>query len=159
MNQFLTSHANSSIVLAPLASLNFELFQQNVIYCFKRDPSTLSRLLDLIQDLRLLPQVLHTKVDDFPFAIELASLASRREVFNLEKWLNEQIQQYRAPFIKCCLEFLSDKVVQAPMNADKAVPLSIEIVSIFLRVLHSNIGFHFFSLLFFSLFFFFFFFF
>ena len=57
----------------------------------------LSRILDVAQDLKALSVLLQTNL--FPFVIDLAVLASRREYLNLEKWLTDQLQV-------CCYSFL-----------------------------------------------------
>lgn len=50
------------------------------------DPACLSRLLDTLHELRILPQLLAMSHSSF-FTLDLASLASRRQHLNLEKWL------------------------------------------------------------------------
>ena len=50
----------------------------------------LSRILDVAQELKALSVLLQTNL--FPFVIDLAVLASRREYLNLDKWLSDQLQ-------------------------------------------------------------------
>jgi hypothetical protein len=42
----------------------------------------------------------------FPFVIDLACLASRREYLKLEKWLTDKIREHGEPFITACIKFL-----------------------------------------------------
>jgi hypothetical protein len=42
----------------------------------------------------------------FPFVIDLACLASRREYLKLEKWLTDKIREHGEPFISACVKFL-----------------------------------------------------
>lgn len=50
----------------------------------------LSRVLDVAQELKALSMLLQSNY--FPFVIDLAVLASRREYLNLDKWLADQMQ-------------------------------------------------------------------
>lgn len=42
----------------------------------------------------------------FPFVIDLACLASRREYLKLEKWLNDKIREHGETFLTACVNFL-----------------------------------------------------
>jgi CCR4-NOT transcription complex subunit 1 len=42
----------------------------------------------------------------FPFVLDLACLASRREYLKLEKWLTDKIREHGEPFISACVKFL-----------------------------------------------------
>lgn len=42
----------------------------------------------------------------FPFVIDLACLASRREYLKLEKWLTDKIREHGEPFINAVVKFL-----------------------------------------------------
>lgn len=80
----------------------------------------------------------------FFFAIDLAALASRREFLNLEKWLQDKIVEHKDVFVRACLEFLSQKVAaevsrQETNSPPTTVPLSPEVISIFLKVLSERL--------------------
>jgi CCR4-NOT transcription complex subunit 1 len=88
-----------------------------------------------------LAQVLESK--QFQFAIELAALASRREYLNLDKWLQDRLSVDGEPFLRACLEFLNEKVINAQngrLDGLPTVPLSLEVTTTFLRILHNNSG-------------------
>ncbi len=79
----------------------------------------------------------------YTFTIDLASLASRREYLNLEKWLQDRIRSEGESFIAACLDFLNEKVIKASsarQDGSTIAPLSLDVTSIFLRILHSNGG-------------------
>ena len=61
----------------------------------------LSRVLDVAQELKALSMLLQSNY--FPFVIDLAVLASRREYLNLDKWLADQMQVRRI-FKRCVLK-------------------------------------------------------
>nr|KAJ3414525.1 hypothetical protein HK105_001741 [Polyrhizophydium stewartii] len=90
--------------------------------------------------LSALSQILETK--PYSFSIDLAALASRREYLNLEKWLQEHIRDEGPIFVRACLEFLSEKVSQQLSRSENlhSVPLSVDVVGIFLRILRASSG-------------------
>ncbi|PLW31504.1 hypothetical protein PCANC_21074 [Puccinia coronata f. sp. avenae] len=110
-----------------------------------------TRVLDITQDLKVLDQVLSYQ-PDVNMIIDIASLASRREYLNLEKWLGHRIAQYGSSFINGCLTFLNKKVKHdllrqsivnqdtspAPAPESATLSLSAPTVSIFIRTIRMN---------------------
>eukprot|EP00002_Diphylleia_rotans_P016402 TRINITY_DN318_c0_g1_i1.p1 TRINITY_DN318_c0_g1~~TRINITY_DN318_c0_g1_i1.p1 ORF type:complete len:1661 (+),score=335.47 TRINITY_DN318_c0_g1_i1:681-5663(+) len=83
---------------------------------YHREPNTLSRILDVAQDLKALTVILDSSL--YSFTIDLACLASRREFLNLEKWLRDKVGPIvdDAPlsppvseFLNECIAFLRDR--------------------------------------------------
>lgn len=68
------------------------------------DQSKLSRILDVAQDLKALSLLLN--VQSFPFVIDLACLASRREYLKLDKWLTDKIRDHGETFVSAMVKFL-----------------------------------------------------
>jgi CCR4-NOT transcription complex subunit 1 len=66
------------------------------------------RILDVAQDLKALSMTLNGR--PFPFLINLAILASRREYLNLEKWLGEKIRELGVIFVAATVKFLQRKI-------------------------------------------------
>jgi CCR4-NOT transcription complex subunit 1 len=70
----------------------------------------------------------------------LAALATRREYLNLEKWLQGKLKESGEVFSKACLAFLGSKI-RAELTRQESqftpvtVPLSIDIVNVFIKVL------------------------
>lgn len=58
-------------------------------------------LILLFQALSLL-----LSVQQFPFIIDLACLASRRDYLKLDKWLADKIREQSEPFVTSCVQFL-----------------------------------------------------
>jgi CCR4-NOT transcription complex subunit 1 len=83
-------------------------------------------------------------IKHFIFAIDLASLASRREYLNLEKWLQDKIREHGEDFVTATVEFLCNKVPSQMGRHDvsggviQSVPLSIEAIAIFIKVLQQS---------------------
>jgi hypothetical protein len=74
----------------------------------------LSRVLDVAQELKALSMLLQSNY--FPFVIDLAVLASRREYLNLDKWLADQMQ-VRQIYKICSLggTFLRMYILSSPL--------------------------------------------
>ncbi|KAG9303880.1 hypothetical protein G9A89_005790 [Geosiphon pyriformis] len=133
---FLISHSSSTLVLTNLWEVNPKLFIEGCLDLYQKDAMQISRILDIAQDLKILPPLL--KVQQFVFTIELAALASRREYLNLEKWLQENIVEYADPFVHDCLQFLMRKVemeVTGETGNFPSVRLHFDVVAIFLKIL------------------------
>ncbi|KAJ3129357.1 CCR4-NOT transcription complex subunit 1, partial [Irineochytrium annulatum] len=131
---FLIGHPSSSFVLPILWQLNQQLPLAGLVHMYAKDQSTLSRILDIAQDMKALSQILEAK--PYAFSIDLAALASRRDYLNLELWLQERIRADGNTFMRSCLDFLTDRV-QSQRNrqdgAPQTVPLSADVIAIFLR--------------------------
>ncbi|KAI8922013.1 CCR4-Not complex component, Not1-domain-containing protein [Powellomyces hirtus] len=138
---FLTGHPNSTFVLPRLWQLNQNLSISGLLHLYTKDPSSLSRILDVAQEMRALSQILETK--PLSFSIDLAALASRRDYLNLEKWLQDHLREQGDVFVVACLEFLNEKMANQNARSEvsnnkRSVPLSLDVVAIFLRVLHAH---------------------
>lgn len=98
---------------------------QALVHCC----SNPGRLLDISQNLAILPQIIAQKAA-LPFSIHLASLASRRDYLNLDKWVSERILSNPADasqFARACLSFLLTEANSAQgftafQNAFKNLP-------------------------------------
>lgn len=110
-----------------------------------KDPASLSRLLDIAQDLKALNTILTAR--PFSFVIDLAALASHREYLYLDKWLQDRINEHGASFAAACITYIKEKLkLQSAQpfagvkGQDKSpnFPLSPEIVASFFKALHNN---------------------
>ena len=136
---FLQGHANGSIVLPLIWTNSPTIFVTGCLVLYNSDPTSISKILDITQEMKILPQVLEAK--PFAFSIDLAALASRREYLNLEKWLMDHIKEEGPMFVSCCLDFLREKIAVKLLRQDKqapqTVPLTLEVCATFLKVLIS----------------------
>ncbi|RKP25851.1 CCR4-Not complex component, Not1-domain-containing protein, partial [Syncephalis pseudoplumigaleata] len=138
---FLTGHPSANLTLSRLWTLNGELLVSGLLEMYRKDANTLSRILDIAQDLRIITTLLGG--ESFAFTIDLAALASRREYLNLEIWLQDSIATYKDSFIVACLAFLKQKMNEEISRQTRniptqSVPLSLEVNAIFLRVLERS---------------------
>ncbi|GAB1606660.1 Hypothetical predicted protein [Argonauta hians] len=111
---FLNNHPNSAIVLnyawhyTNLSTNIRTLIMHSMADWYMRsdcqDQIRLARILDVAQDLKALSMLLNAT--PFPFVIDLACLASRREYLKLDKWLSDKIREHREPFVQACVNFL-----------------------------------------------------
>jgi len=49
-------------------------------------------------------------VQQFPFIIDLACLASRREYLKLDKWLTDKIHEQGEGFVSACVKFVQVRI-------------------------------------------------
>lgn len=109
------------------------------------DQARLSRILDLAQDLKALSNLMNAQ--SFPFVIDLACLASRREYLKLEKWLNDKIRDHGEAFVAACIKFLQRRcpsivtgATKDDANVPKASQLPTETVSTIVHCLQTCVG-------------------
>lgn len=147
MSMFLGNHPNSSLVLHKLYHTAPSVVIRGMVEMYFKDPSSLSRILDISQDLKALNTILVAR--PFSFVIDLAALASHREYLYLDKWLQDRINEHGAPFASACIAYIRDKLKlqssQAAAGASKAqdkslqnFPLSPEIIASFFKALYNN---------------------
>jgi CCR4-NOT transcription complex subunit 1 len=126
-----TTHHHAPIILPRVSQLAPQMLISGLLLIYNSDPSSISRILDICQELKVLAVVLECK--QFYFSIGLAALASRREYLNLEKWLKDHLAAFGSNFFVACLEFLNERV---NMTGPDNVTLSAEIVRTFLKTIH-----------------------
>ncbi|XP_066592088.1 CCR4-NOT transcription complex subunit 1 isoform X2 [Prorops nasuta] len=125
---FLGNHPNSAVILHHAWHANNIKIKPIIVHamadwyhCGDRDQTRLSRILDVAQDLKALSSLLNAQ--PFPFVIDLACLASRREYLKLEKWLTDKIRDHGEPFVKACVKFLQRRCPQVMGPAIKEDPI------------------------------------
>lgn len=91
----------------------------------------LSRILDVAQDLKALSLLLNSNV--YPFVIDLACLASRREYLKLDKWLMDKLQLQNGPeFVIQAVSFLNRRcpaLLGGMKSLDPGAPLILNLPS------------------------------
>ncbi|XP_021921568.1 CCR4-NOT transcription complex subunit 1 isoform X2 [Zootermopsis nevadensis] len=118
---FLGNHPNSAIILHHAWHSQNISIKPIIMHAMAEwyirgdsDQTKLSRILDVAQDLKALSMLLNAQ--SFPFVIDLACLASRREYLKLEKWLTDKIREHGEPFISACVKFLQRRCPQIMGN-------------------------------------------
>lgn len=114
---FLGNHPNSAIILHQAWHTQAPNVKPIVMHSMAEwylrgecDQSKLSRILDVAQDLKALSLLLN--MQSFPFVIDLACLASRREYLKLDKWLTDKIRDHGETFIAAMVKFLQRRCPQ-----------------------------------------------
>ncbi|CAG2117291.1 unnamed protein product, partial [Medioppia subpectinata] len=121
---FLGNHANAAIILHTIWNTNEltpnvtqntnnwakQILLQAMCEYYIKSPheeqqQRLSRILDVAQDLKALSILLNGTC--YPFVIDLACLASRREYLKLDKWLKDKIECNGENFVNACIMFLN----------------------------------------------------
>ena len=105
-----------------------------------------NRIVDIAADFSLLSDILEDQEAYF-FSLDVASLAGRREILNLEKWLETATAEKGSTFVRAALDFVGHKVRHdlARQDQDTAqgsepttLSLAAPIIATFLRALRSQ---------------------
>ncbi|XP_012340948.1 CCR4-NOT transcription complex subunit 1 isoform X3 [Apis florea] len=114
---FLGNHPNSAVILHHAWHGNTVKIKSIIMHAMAEwyirgdhDQTRLSRILDVAQDLKALTHLLTAQ--SYPFVIDLACLASRREYLKLEKWLTDKIREQGEVFVTACVKFLQRRCPQ-----------------------------------------------
>lgn len=91
------------------------------------DQSRLPRILDVAQDPKVLASALNANL--FPFVLDLACLAAKREFLKLDKWITDKIKDNQEPFIIECVNFVASR---APKPITSGTVLTQEMVVLIL---------------------------
>ncbi|KEI41517.1 uncharacterized protein L969DRAFT_58634 [Mixia osmundae IAM 14324] len=140
---FLTGHPNHQLVFYRLWQLDRKSVCAALLDFYEASPMNVTRILDITQELKALNEILDLR--PFAFALDVASLANRREYILLSKWLGDQIDALGSPFVSATLSFLSEKIRHELQRQDaepgseaKMLALSIQTVATFLRTLREH---------------------
>ncbi|KAI4469623.1 ccr4-not transcription complex [Holotrichia oblita] len=150
---FLGNHPNSAVILHHAwhtQTLNFKsIIMHSMAQWYTggggdHDQTKLSRILDVAQDLKALSMLLNAQsAQSYPFIIDLACLASRREYLKLEKWLTDKIREHGENFVMACIKFLHRRCpqllagVKNRRQSDQDSPLPTETLSTIMMCLQS----------------------
>lgn len=157
---FLAGHPNHQLVFMRLWQIEPTYLTDAFRDFYEENPLNISRILDVAQDLKVSqsePQGAHDdykwdqilenllEVRPFAFALDVASLASRREYLNLDKWLADNVTAHGAEFLRAMVTFLevkmeSEKVsrMSDPAVDNRTLSLSPHTITIFLRTLRNK---------------------
>ena len=134
-NILISNNAASNYTIHKLWALNPSMLVRGMAELQVKDPASLSRVLEIAtQDLKALTPILDAR--PFSFVIELASLASRREFLNLDKWLQDKINEHGAPFLKACLGYVRSRFPRLIKGESQRL---YETLAIFLGRVHQNV--------------------
>lgn len=107
--KYIVNHPNSSVLLSSLWNIDSEVIVQWMVKLYQKDHGFLSRILDVAQDLKVVEALsVILRACPYFFAIDLATLASRREFLNLGKWLASRISEIGKDFLLACMEYIKD---------------------------------------------------
>ncbi|OBZ83449.1 hypothetical protein A0J61_08503, partial [Choanephora cucurbitarum] len=142
---------------------NDQQFKQSIIEMYTSNPSSVTRILDLVKELNvskypydinhagklksnIFDQAFPSILESLPLflALDLACLADSQKHLHLESWLRERLSNQQQPQRDVCagqcLEFLNQKIFtelqrQAGTSDTLSVPLSSEAMIVLLKVL------------------------
>ncbi|KAJ2954200.1 hypothetical protein O0L34_g2438 [Tuta absoluta] len=124
---FLGNHPNSGIILHHAWHTQNPNIKPIIMHAMadwyirgECDQAKLSRILDVAQDLKALSLLLN--VQSFPFVIDLACLASRREYLKLDKWLTDKIRDHGETFVSAMVKFLQRRCPVLGKGPEEQLP-------------------------------------
>ncbi|KTW28870.1 hypothetical protein T552_01499 [Pneumocystis carinii B80] len=140
-DMFFSRHSNYQLVFIRLWQVNPEYMGSSFIKLHSKNPTCINQILNISEDLKIKDSLL--KLRPYSFSIDFAAQASKRQYLNLEKWLQDNINENHDFFIRACLDYLNFKsslenTQQFSDTSSPATRLRIETVAIFLRVLMNN---------------------
>lgn len=140
LGMFLAGHPNHQLVFMRIWQIEPTYLTTALREFYEENPLNITRILDVAQDLKILDSLL--EVRPFTFALDVASLASRREYLNLDKWLADNVSAHGAEFLRAVITFLdlkaqNEKIARTldPNAETKTMALSAPTITIFLRTL------------------------
>ncbi|CAO3623766.1 unnamed protein product [Mucor hiemalis] len=124
------------------SSMNSDQFKASIIEMYNSNPASVTRILELAKEMEAIPAVF----DSLPIfmALDLVVLSAVQNLLNLETWLKEKLEQGNELFANQCLDYLGQKVSleasrqEGSMSNHLSIPLPLETISIFLRVLSES---------------------
>lgn len=134
MPVYLRQH--NSPMLQRLWNLNSKIVVRWMVKLYLENRDFLSRILDFALELKeALTVILEAR--PFYFAIDLATMASNREILNLEKWLTLRIVEHGASFIEASFDYIHKNYHTTQMDVGKR-PMSGETVAVYYKCLFEN---------------------
>ncbi|KAG0146562.1 hypothetical protein CROQUDRAFT_657201 [Cronartium quercuum f. sp. fusiforme G11] len=144
LQSFLTGHPSHQLVFQRLWQLEPTYLIGALQEFYDSSEMNVTRVLDIAQDLKILDSLLTHPSASEALVLDLASLASRREYLNLDKWLSDRLSGSEgARFAHGCLDFLAKKVAHdlarhSTPTEPTTLALSAPTVSIFIRTLRAH---------------------
>lgn len=141
---FIAGQRSGALVFFEMASVERQMLVNKLRDYHQENELNVSRVLDIGDDFKLLGDLL--SLQPHYFALDVAALAGRREILNLEKWLETSVVNNGSEFVRAALEFVGHKVRhdldrqdQEMQNQDPTTSsLTAAIVATFLRALRSQ---------------------
>ncbi|ORZ15115.1 CCR4-Not complex component, Not1-domain-containing protein [Absidia repens] len=138
---YLNGTPRSVLALTRLWQINPDFLTKSLLELYNKDATTVTRILDIVHELKILPQMLN--VHHTSFAIDLAALASRSGYIDLEKWLQGKVVELKDTFACSCLEYLAQKISSEMSRQETdapptTIPLSLQNMATLLKVLSES---------------------
>ena len=102
-----TNHRSALLILHSLWVAYPHLVVRGMADVYQHQPSQITRLFDITQELKGLKRVLDTA--PIIFSIDMATLAGRRGYLNLETWLIQNVTVHQRHFVSACVRYLWDR--------------------------------------------------
>lgn len=137
---FLAGHPANTLVFLRILQIDRNILTSALCDFYAESEMNATRIFDIAQDLKILDMIIELR--PFFLSLDLAALASRKEYFNLDKWLASTIASNGGVFVRSTLEFVGHKVTHDlhrqeldPAPEPTTLSLSATIVAMFMRAL------------------------
>lgn len=140
---FLAGHPASQLVFQRIFQIDRVFLAATLHDYYGESEMNVSRILDVAQELKIVDVMLEGR--PFSLALDLAALASRREILSLDLWLTNAISANGGAFVRATLDFVGQKVKHDlqrqeldPAPDPTMLSLSATTVAIFMKALRSR---------------------
>ena len=89
-------HSPASLTQSSSSHVQVMMVQALSNWCYQSDPpdpTRIARVLEVAKDLKVIMSMVNT--DQFPFVIELAAFAAKRDFLNLDKWITDKMKTHQ----------------------------------------------------------------
>lgn len=136
---FADGRPNSPLVFAVLGKDHPDLILQALKTSYDANEMNVTKIVDAGQYASVLDRLLTT--DNFPLALDVAAVASRKDMIDLESWISHSVEAHGSDFVHAALEFLDTKIHAesgASEEPTETVPLTSAVFATFFRALRQS---------------------
>lgn len=134
---------SSALVFHQMWEINPENLLSVLLEFYGEDENNLGRIVEIGSELKILGKLLAVQ-DNLHFVLDVAALASNRELLNLERWLADGIEVKGEEFLEAIFDFVEHKIrleFEHQHQPESAPPLLFTlgptVYSIFIRVVRN----------------------
>ncbi|KAI8976852.1 CCR4-Not complex component, Not1-domain-containing protein [Pilobolus umbonatus] len=125
-------------------NVNNEQLRQTIIEMYNSNPASVPRILELTRNVKAFPAFVDTL--PLPLAMDIISLATSKNMINLQVWLKRKLKEQKESFTTQCLNYIHQKALleitrqRLPRNGNDNLPisLSLDVMNKYLKVLSES---------------------
>ena len=136
---FIKGQPTSQLVMAVLGRIQPDMVVEALQKNYEENELNVNRVVECGQDAQVLDKLL--SCPSLPLALDVAAVASKRDLVDLESWVVNGIEKHGDEFVQNALDFLDRKVnaeSSGPDNQAETVPLTPAVYATFFRSLRNS---------------------